>query len=342
MAPGAEHVCTGGTKLPTPMADPAWSLPLRIRWDEELSLLDGDGVLPGCPPPVPGMALATALGLDAATARALDGRARQGGGVEFVRIAADSAGTPRWLRVGMEVAGGAVEARVHDLGALLEGAPPLQISRLSSSLSHELRNPLSSVKMAVQTLARNEELSARDQRRLTIALREIRTLERMLWMLSEYGREAPLAVDTWSLPDLIQESSGLIEHDLAERSIRLELVGIEGLPRVRSDGVRLRPVLAQLLLNVAASLTEGQPLLVTLRQSQRGAEVELLDEHAALEPGDQGRVFEPFGSRLARGAGLSLAALRRVLQQQGGEVTAVPAPPPARGVFFRLDFARAA
>ena len=324
------------------MADPAWGLPLHIRWNEELSLLKGDGALPGCPEPVAGMPLAEALGIDPDAARALDARARSGSGIEFVRTLPVPGGNPRWLRLGMESTGTAVEARVHDLGALLEGAPPLQISRLSSSLSHELRNPLSSVKMAVQTLSRNDGLSARDQRRLTIALREIRTLERMLWMLSEYGRETPLAVDTWSMSDLIQESSGLIEPDLAERSIRIELLGVEGLPRVRSDGVRLRPVLAQLLLNVAASLEEGAPLLLTLRRSDRGVEVEVLDEHAALEAGDQSRVFEPFGSRLARGAGLSLAALRRVLQQQGGDVTALAATPPARGVLFRLDFARAA
>ncbi len=323
------------------MADPAWSLPLHIRWDEGLSLVAGDGALPGCPAPTPGMPLSEALGVDLATAQALDARGRRGGGVEFVRTGSGSAGTPRWLRVGVAPAGAAVEARVHDLGPLLEGAPPLQISRLSSSLSHELRNPLSSVKMAVQTLARNEGLSPRDQRRLTIALREIRTLERMLWMLSEYGREAPLALDTWALPDLLQESAALIEQDLAERSVRVELCGAEGLPRVRSDGVRLRPVLAQLFLNVASGLEEGQPLLVTLRRSERGAEVELLDEHAALAPGDEERVFEPFGSRLARGAGLSLAALRRVLQQQGGEVTAAAAMPPAQGVLFCIDFARA-
>ncbi len=322
------------------MGDPAWGLPLHIRWDEGLSLVEGDGALPGCPAPAPGTPLAKALQVDADAARALDARGRAGGGVEFVR-----AGTPdssRWLRVSMTPGGATtIEARVQDLGALLEGAPPLQISRLSSSLSHELRNPLSSVKMAVQTLARNEGLSVRDQRRLTIALREIRTLERMLWMLSEYGREMPLAVDTWVLPDLIQESAALIEQDLNERNVRLELAGTEGLPRVRSDGVRLRPVLAQLLLNVASNLTEGQPLAVTLRPSGRGAEVQLLDEHAALTPGEEQRVFEPFGSRLARGAGLSLAALRRVLQQQGGEVTALPAIPPARGVLFSLDFARA-
>src|SRR5215472_120054 len=322
------------------MGDAARSIPLHIRWDEELSLVHGEGTLPGCPPPRVGMPLTEALGVDGAAARALDQRGRSGGGVEFVRVGPSS--SPRWLRIQLAQEGTTVEAGVHDLNALLEGAPPLQISRLSSSLSHELRNPLSSVKMAVQTLARNEGLSARDQRRLTIALREIRTLERMLWMLSEYGREVPLSVDIWALPDLIQESAALVEQDLLERNIRLEVAGAQGLPRIRSDGVRLRPVLAQLFLNVASSLGEGQPLLVSLRASRRGAEAQLLDEHAALEPGDQERVFEPFGSRLARGAGLSLAALRRVLQQQGGDVTAVAATPPARGVLFRLDFARAA
>jgi len=321
------------------MGDPAWALPLHIRWDQGLSLVHGDGELPGCPPPSPGMSLAEALGVDAGTARALDDRARAGGGVEFVQTGAPP--SPRWLRVSVAPGGATAEARVHDLGLLLDGGPPLQISRLSSSLSHELRNPLSSVKMAVQTLSRNEGLSQRDRRRLTIALREIRTLERMLWMLSEYGREAPLAVETWSLPDLIQESAALVEQDLSERNVRLEVAGAEGLPRVRSDGIRLRPVLAQLLLNVASSLEEGQPLAVTLRPSGRGAEVRLLDEHAALGPGDAERLFEPFGSRLARGAGLSLAALRRVLQQQGGEVTAAPASPPLRGILFSLDFARA-
>jgi two-component system, NtrC family, sensor histidine kinase HydH len=147
-------------------------------------------------------------------------------------------------------------------------------------------------------------------------------------------------VESWALPDLFQESASLIEQDLAERNVHLEVWGAPELPRVRSDGVRLRPVLAQLLLNVASSLQDGQPLAVSLRQSPRGVEAQVLDEHAALNPGDEERVFEPFGSRLARGAGLSLAALRRVLQQQGGEITAAPAIPPARGVLFCLDFAR--
>jgi signal transduction histidine kinase len=314
----------------------ACDLPLQLAWDEGLTLVGVEGAFPDGSRPRTGMALAEALRVDPGAARALDHRARDGGGVEFVRSGV--AGERRWLRLSLEPAGTVARARVLDLDALLEGAPPLQISALSSSLSHELRNPLSSVKMAVQTLARNEGLSPRDQRRLTIAQREIRTLERMLWLLSEYGREDPLAVEGWALGDLLRQSLELIEPELAERRIVPRLLSAPDLPRVRADAVRLRPVLGQLLLNVAAALPEGGELEARLAPSPRGAELRLVDVAASLQPGEEERIFEPFGSRLARGAGLSLAALRRVLQQQDGEVTAGPAMGP--GIAFTLDFAR--
>ena len=318
------------------MGASACDLPLQLSWDEGLALVAVEGAFADGSRPRTGMGLSDALGLEPRAAQALDRRARDGGGVEFVRSAIG--GERRWLRLSLDLAGTLAHARVLDLDALLEGAPPLQISALSSSLSHELRNPLSSVKMAVQTVARNEGLSVRDRRRLTIAQREIRTLERMLWLLSEYGREDPLAVEGWVLGDLVRQSLELIEPELAERRIVPRLDGAPQLPRVRADATRLRPVLGQLLLNVAAALSEGGTLEARLAPSPRGAELRLVDTAASLQPGEEERIFEPFGSRLARGAGLSLAALRRVLQQQDGEVTAGPAP--SGGIAFTLDFAR--
>src|SRR5690606_29803941 len=101
-------------------------------------------------------------------------------------------------------------ASILHLSQLLEGAPPVQVSRLSSSLSHEIRNPLSSVKMAVQTLQRNTELGDRDKRRLTIANREIRTMERMLWLFSEYGRETPPHLEAMSLRSVLTEAADMV------------------------------------------------------------------------------------------------------------------------------------
>ena len=63
----------------------------------------------------------------------------------------------------------------------------------------------------------------------------------------------------------------------------------------------------------------------------------LEDPTAALPPEERGTLFEPFGSTLARGAGLSLAALRRVMLSQGGDITAEGSAEP--GTVFTLTFA---
>jgi signal transduction histidine kinase len=280
------------------------------------------------------------LGISAERARELDALARQTPqSVEFLS-AHLGAGEPVPLRLVLGLDEGEAAAGVMDLRAVLQGAPPVQISRLSSSLSHEIRNPLSSVKMAVQTLARNTGLSERDQRRLSIANREIRTMERMLWLLSEYGRDSTPALEPHAPRSLVQEAITMVAPELAERRIEVKVEEPEEVPRVRVDAVRLRPVLAQVLLNVAMGLPEGGHVEVALCTERDGrVRMVLKDPAASLPPEERGTLFEPFGSRLARGAGLSLAALRRVMLNQGGDLSAEAAP--EQGTVFTLTFAAA-
>jgi two-component system, NtrC family, sensor histidine kinase HydH len=250
-------------------------------------------------------------------------------------------GHPRVFRLVCETeAGGAVTACVLDVEDILENAPPVQISRLSSSLSHEIRNPLSSVKMAVQTVARNPGLSERDQRRLAIANREVRTVERMLWLLSEYGRDSHPALEPAPLRAVVHEASALVGSELAERKVLLRIDEPPDVPRARVDAGRLRPVLAQLLLNVAMGQPENSTLVVTLVSAAStpegaGARLVLDDATATLPVEEKESVFKPFGSMLARGAGLSLAALYQVMKGHGGDVTAEAIDP---GTRYTLKF----
>ncbi|WP_224366210.1 sensor histidine kinase [Hyalangium versicolor] len=245
---------------------------------------------------------------------------------------------PAPLRLVLGLEAGEPTAIIQDLDGLLDGAPPVQISKLSSSLSHEIRNPLSSVKMAVQTLQRNTTLSDRDKRRLTIANREIRTMERMLWLLSEYGRDSVPNMDQQPLRTVVQEAQAMVAPEMAERRIELKVEEDPELPRVRVDATRLRPVLAQLLLNISMGQPEDSHVNVQLRRGPEGRPLMVLkDSAAALPPEERGTLFEPFGSRLARGAGLSLAALRRVMLNQGGDISAEGSSEP--GMVFTLTFA---
>jgi two-component system, NtrC family, sensor histidine kinase HydH len=285
-----------------------------------------------------GSPMAEVLGLAAAAARDLHDRARPGQPlVEHVTCMRGERSICLRLNV-LAGEGGRRSASALNLSALLEGAPPLQISKLASSLSHEIRNPLSSVKMAVQTVAKNPGLSDRDKRRLTIANREIRTMERMLWLLSEYGRDTPPQLELTSVRSLFQEAARMVEAELAERQVELAFQEEDrDLPPVKVDSGRLQPVLSQLLLNVAQGLNPGAHLGVTLRRHGKGAQATIRDPSSSLPQGEPPTLYEPFSSHLARGAGLSLAALRRVMASHGGRFVAEGTGNP--GALFTLTFA---
>src|SRR5690606_31063552 len=125
---------------------------------------------------------------------------------------------------------------------------------LFPALSHELRNPLSSVKMAVQTLARNPDLSERDRRRLSIAHREVRTLERLLWLVSEAGRDSEPHLEDLTPDALIEESVELIRPELEELGVHVAPLQTPPLQHLSVDRARTRGVLAPLLLTVARSM----------------------------------------------------------------------------------------
>ena len=324
----------------------------QLTWAEDLTVQQASGALGQTlgreAPALVGRPLHEALRITPERARALDRAGREAdaaGCVQFVAAAAwEDEEHPTHLRLVLRPdPGGRMSAGVMNLTRLLDGAPPVQIARLSSHLSHEIRNPLSSVKMAVQTLARNSTLGDRDKRRLSIANREIRTMERMLWLLSEYGRDTAPNLELSSLRTLVQEASGMVGPELAERRVELEVDEPEGLPRVRVDAARLRPVLAQLLLNVALGQPEDSVLALRLQALPTGqVALQLSDLGAQVQPEEQALLFEPFGSRVARGAGLSLAALRRVMVGQGGEVRVedgLEAGSQAPGLVFTLIFA---
>src|SRR5712692_2832852 len=214
--------CREGPKG-TDRARPATVLPMdahlvqvaQITWSGQGLVVDAEGAcqltLGYAGGALIGQPLHAVLGIAEGRARELDQQAlASNGAVQFVASSLGKEPTTL-LRLTLGTRRGHASAGVINMRSILAGAPRLQISRLASSFSHEIRNPLSSVKMAVQTVARNPALSERDQRRLMIGNREIRTMERVLWILSEYGRDSPSTVESVALRSLVQESAALVE-----------------------------------------------------------------------------------------------------------------------------------
>jgi len=232
--------------------------------------------------------------LPSAGAGSLDLWARRGARPSQVRLC--------WRRHGDEVLATLIDLKRLCRGSFAESAG---FSSFGSMLTHEVRNPLSSVKMVVQTLARSElGEDERVRRRLAIAAREIRTIERILTAVAELAHRIPPGDSVAEVPLAVAEAAKLCELDLGERQLRLEVQLSEGLPPVKIDPERLRLSLAHLLAAVAHASPEGTGIVLAV--SREGGSVR-------LEIGSEGPA-----SGGASGTGLSLAMIEKLAREAGG------------------------
>src|SRR5437763_1833785 len=141
------------------------------------------------------------------------------------------------------VAGGAV-ALVRDLTAGQQQANAAlraeDLARFASLVAHEIRNPLSAVKIALQTLERHGTLAPNDLKRTSIALREVLNIELLLNEVLEFARPPSLSLIPGDPRSPVQEAVAGVEAEWSNRGVRIALQLPERMAPGTLDPVRVR------------------------------------------------------------------------------------------------------
>ena len=169
---------------------------------------------------------------------------------------------------------------------------------LTASLSHELRNPLSAIKVNMQILGRKLELDGYDQRRLEITQREITRLEEILRRLLDTARPFGQEMVEVDLADLARTCLELLDYRLAEKGIRLRQRHQPDLPGVVGDLAGLEQAFKNLLLNAWEAVDQGGRISVWTKLVSKGEkdflELGVRDNGPGVPPEDINRLFTPF------------------------------------------------
>ena len=198
------------------------------------------------------------------------------------------------------------------------------IGQITTSLSHEIRNPLSAVKMNLQIIDRNAQLRGNDQRRIDISVREVIRLERILTELLDFAK--PLQVEFAPCPihSVLNSCLELLEMKFMEKRLRrLTSYGSE-MSDITGDREKLGQAFINLLLNAIEASPEKGSILVTTRYHANGgnSHVEILieDEGPGISQEYLSEIFKPFFTTKSKGTGLGLSNARRILEVHGGRV----------------------
>ena len=201
-------------------------------------------------------------------------------------------------------------------------------SSLLSSVSHDLRTPLSAITGAASALLQSgPPLGPTDQRELVEAIREEadrlgRLVQNLLDMTRLESGVVPVRKEWHSLEEVVGIALGRLSDRLGERPVDVRLP--EDLPLVSMDAVLIEQVFINLLDNALKYTPDGSPIEISARVDGGGVQIEVADRGPGLAPGVEQRVFEKFyrGQSPGRGSGLGLAICRGFVEVHGGRIWA--------------------
>ncbi len=205
------------------------------------------------------------------------------------------------------------------------------VGTMSAAIAHELRNPLSGIKMNARLLRDELADAPQSEETLELMLGEIdrmdHTLQELLDLASSSPRDGRLAVqlEDVNVADLTESATQLLAGKFRHAGVELETSGPADLPTARGDARRIRQVLVNLLLNALSATPAGGGVTVSLGAGSETVQLRVCDTGTGLTPEQADRVFEPFVSDTPGGAGLGLYVSRSIVEACGGTLEYEPA-----------------
>lgn len=197
------------------------------------------------------------------------------------------------------------------------------IGQITTSLSHEIRNPLSAVKMNLQILNQNPLIKGNDQRRIDISVREVMRLERILEELLDFAKPLPLKTGNCSINALLTAAIELLEMKFKQKSVSVVAQLAPELPYISGDNEKLGQAFINILLNALEASTPGSVVEISSTvnaANDNGVHVMIADEGKGISEKHIPEIFKPFFTTKSKGTGLGLSNASRIIEAHKGRI----------------------
>jgi signal transduction histidine kinase len=202
------------------------------------------------------------------------------------------------------------------------------LGQLAAGVAHEIRNPLTGVKMLVEVALRPSSPGL-PRNELEMIRTEIQRVERTVQGLLDFARSSSTTADRRShdLGQLIRHAADAVKPRADQNDVRIELDVPDGALLVRADRDNFLSLLTNLLINgVEATPAHGTVRIVAARDGGENITVRVTDTGPGIAPAVAERLFTPFATTKPTGTGLGLSVARRIAQDHGGSLTATNMP----------------
>jgi signal transduction histidine kinase len=197
------------------------------------------------------------------------------------------------------------------------------VGQLAASVAHEIRNPLTSVKLLVEAASRDRGRKPLTQDDLAVIHGEVVRLEQTVQSFLDFARLPAPRRSMVDLRSVLAQAVELVRARARQQSVAIVVEGPDEPLPADVDGGQLCTVLVNLFLNALDAMPKGGRLGISLEGSPaEGLRLSVSDTGAGIAPEIADRLFTPFASTKPTGTGLGLSISHRIVEEHGGRLTA--------------------
>lgn len=206
-----------------------------------------------------------------------------------------------------------------------------ELARLAGELAHEIKNPLSTIKINLKLISEElENLSkavpaqqhdqrfARMLRKISVIQKEADRLEQILGGFLRYIDRTQLQLADVDVNELISEMADFYTPQAHSHSITIRQ-GLHPDPLVcKIDADMLKQVVLNLFINAQQAMSDGGELLIKTRRQEQMAVIEIADTGIGIAPDKLADIFDAYYSLRPHGSGLGLPTAKKIVESHKG------------------------
>ncbi len=199
------------------------------------------------------------------------------------------------------------------------------LTQLAAGVAHEIGNPLNSLTIHLQLLARRAaklpvKVRHSFEESLRVTREEVARLDHIISQFLRAIRPQPIETRPADLNSLVRESLVFLAPELENRHILVELALDESLPPIEIDHDQIKQAFYNVIRNSFQAMKTGGVLRVSTRIDESHYTVTFADTGGGISTDDMGRIFQPYYTTKENGTGLGLLIVRRIVRAHGGEI----------------------
>ncbi len=231
-------------------------------------------------------------------------------------------------------------ARVFNSEDLLRKSERLTtLGLLSAEIAHEIRNPLTVIKLLFGSLGHHYESHDPRKKDTQIIKEKINQLEEIVSKVLSFSKAPESLNSDWSVDELIQDTFLLVRLKMQQQRISLQSDPIGSSVIINGNKGQLQQVFLNLIINAAEAMPDGGQLTVSLAiegtDDRKKIAIYFSDTGTGIPANIQDQIFESFLTGKPQGTGLGLSITKRILRSHNGDITVAQSS--SQGTTLRIE-----